>query len=310
MSAEDFEGAERGLRRALRLQEGQLGLVHPDVARTLNALGVVCHALGRPDEAEFLYRRAVGIARKEFTDEQPYIATGLRNLSELYQSQAKPEKLSTLSERLVSRSGLPRMSSDEVTVEADATAGGETGRSPATPSPASRVFDRLSNMRARSWRWRPVVLWPGTLVVLSLVVWVAILVGNRPPYVAANTPEGAAVSSEPLMERPNTTRNAGVDSRGAPSDVADGNGGHSVESTLPTVAALVETAGVPQSSPLARLAPPDEARDASGWTVAEANLCSDLATRGADGTPLSIWGCTPIADPTVPGAVFFYTRVR
>ncbi len=71
MSAKDFEAAERALRKALRLQEAQMGLVHPDVANTLNSLGVVCNILGRPDEAEFLYRRAVGIARKEFTDDHP-----------------------------------------------------------------------------------------------------------------------------------------------------------------------------------------------------------------------------------------------
>lgn len=49
-AAGDHRGAERSLRRALRLQEAALGLVHPDVANTLNDLGVACDRLGRPDE--------------------------------------------------------------------------------------------------------------------------------------------------------------------------------------------------------------------------------------------------------------------
>ena len=63
-SAGDLASAEQALRRALRLQEAQLGPVHPDVTKTLNELGAVCHTLGRFDEAEFLYRRALGIARR------------------------------------------------------------------------------------------------------------------------------------------------------------------------------------------------------------------------------------------------------
>ena len=67
--------AERALRRVLRLQEAGLGLSHPDVANTLNNLAVVCDRLGRPDEAEFLYRRALGIARRTLEPNHPYIVT-------------------------------------------------------------------------------------------------------------------------------------------------------------------------------------------------------------------------------------------
>ena len=92
-AAGDHRGAERSLRRALRLQEAALGLVHPDVANTLNDLGVACDRLGRPDEAEFLYRRALGIARRTLEPEHPYITTSLQNLSNLYEAQGRPEKL-------------------------------------------------------------------------------------------------------------------------------------------------------------------------------------------------------------------------
>ena len=70
-SAGDHAAAERALRLALKLQEAHLGPVHSDVANTLNDLGVVCDILGRPDEAEFLYRRALGIARRTLAAGSP-----------------------------------------------------------------------------------------------------------------------------------------------------------------------------------------------------------------------------------------------
>ena len=91
--ARDHVAAERALRLVLKLQEADLGLAHPDVANTLNGLAVVCDNLGRPDEAEFLYRRALGIARRTLEPGHPYIVTSLENLSSLYRVQGKPEKI-------------------------------------------------------------------------------------------------------------------------------------------------------------------------------------------------------------------------
>ena len=105
-SAGDHAAAERALRLALKLQEAHLGPVHSDVANTLNDLGVVCDILGRPDEAEFLYRRALGIARRTLAADHPYIATSLQNLSNLYRAQGKAEKLAKLADGLSQRSGL------------------------------------------------------------------------------------------------------------------------------------------------------------------------------------------------------------
>ena len=118
-AAGDHTGAERSLRRALRLQEAALGLVHPDVANTLNDLGVVCDRLGRPDEAEFLYRRALGIARRTLEPEHPYITTSLQNLSNLYEAQGRPERLVKAREGGTSGSGLPEVDSDDGFEEVD-----------------------------------------------------------------------------------------------------------------------------------------------------------------------------------------------
>ncbi|HEY7188202.1 MAG TPA: tetratricopeptide repeat protein, partial [Vicinamibacterales bacterium] len=61
--AHNFIAAENLLREAARLQEASLGPRHPDLANTLNNLGIVCEMTDKPDEAEQYFRRAVSIAR-------------------------------------------------------------------------------------------------------------------------------------------------------------------------------------------------------------------------------------------------------
>ncbi len=51
-SVEDFASAEQYLRQAAVLQEAQLGPAHPDLANTLNNLGIVCERLGKSADAE------------------------------------------------------------------------------------------------------------------------------------------------------------------------------------------------------------------------------------------------------------------
>ena len=62
----DFASAEQLLREAAKLQEASLGPLHPDLANTLNNLGVVCEVAEKPAEAERYFRRARyrhGVAR-------------------------------------------------------------------------------------------------------------------------------------------------------------------------------------------------------------------------------------------------------
>src|SRR4030095_5820199 len=49
-SEQDFASAEHHLRRALALQETQLGFNHPDLANTLNNLGIVSERVGNYDD--------------------------------------------------------------------------------------------------------------------------------------------------------------------------------------------------------------------------------------------------------------------
>ena len=61
-SAGDYASAEQLLREAALLQEASLGPLHPDLANTLNNLGVVCEITEKPADAEDCFRRACTIA--------------------------------------------------------------------------------------------------------------------------------------------------------------------------------------------------------------------------------------------------------
>ena len=51
-AAGDYASAEQLLREAALLQEASLGPLHPDLANTLNNLGVVCEITEKPVDAE------------------------------------------------------------------------------------------------------------------------------------------------------------------------------------------------------------------------------------------------------------------
>ncbi|HEY6616654.1 MAG TPA: tetratricopeptide repeat protein, partial [Vicinamibacterales bacterium] len=63
------------MRQAAALQERQIGAGHPDLANTLNNLGIVYEHLGKPPEAEECYRRAYGIASTALPPDHPLVET-------------------------------------------------------------------------------------------------------------------------------------------------------------------------------------------------------------------------------------------
>ena len=80
--AGDFAAAEGYLREALAIQEADLGPAHPDLASTLNNLGVVCERLDKPAEAEQCYRRAYAIVASALRADDLSVATSRRNLED------------------------------------------------------------------------------------------------------------------------------------------------------------------------------------------------------------------------------------
>jgi hypothetical protein len=92
-SAGDYPSAERLLREAARLQETRLGPSHPDLANTLNNLGVVCEITDKPLEAEQCYRRAYAIAVAALEPDHTFVTTSGKNLRAFCEAHGKPVDL-------------------------------------------------------------------------------------------------------------------------------------------------------------------------------------------------------------------------
>jgi hypothetical protein len=95
--AGNYARAEVLLREAALLQEARLGPLHPDLANTLNNLGIVCEMNGNPDEAERCLRRAVIIATTALEADHPFVATSRKNLHDFCETRGKPLELPTSS---------------------------------------------------------------------------------------------------------------------------------------------------------------------------------------------------------------------
>src|ERR671937_628026 len=85
----NYASAESLLREAAALQEASLGPLHPDLANTLNNLGVVCEINDNPVDAEHCLRRAVAIATTVLTPDHPFVATSRQNLRDFCEARRK-----------------------------------------------------------------------------------------------------------------------------------------------------------------------------------------------------------------------------
>ena len=102
-SAGDYVTAELNLREAAALQETQLGPFHPDLANTLNNLGVVYEKADSPAEAELCYRRAYVIAPTAHAPNHPLVITSRKNLEDFCKARGRPFDRSTLQPERVAR---------------------------------------------------------------------------------------------------------------------------------------------------------------------------------------------------------------
>ena len=92
-AAGDYASAEDLLREAAGLQEQTLGPNHPDLANTLNNLGVVCEIADNPIDAEHYFRRAYTIATATLPPDHPFVATSRKNLHDFCAARGRPAEL-------------------------------------------------------------------------------------------------------------------------------------------------------------------------------------------------------------------------
>ena len=86
----DFSSADELLRDAARIQQAELGPLHPDLANTLNNLAIVAERTGRPGDAETLYRRATAIASASLPADHPMVAESRQNLEDFCRERGLP----------------------------------------------------------------------------------------------------------------------------------------------------------------------------------------------------------------------------
>jgi hypothetical protein len=86
----DFSSADELLRDAARIQEAELGPLHPDLANTLNNLAIVAEKTGRFGDAETFYRRAAAIASASLPADHPMVAESRQNLEDFCRERGLP----------------------------------------------------------------------------------------------------------------------------------------------------------------------------------------------------------------------------
>ena len=92
-AAGNYSSAEELLREAAALQEQTLGPEHPDLANTLNNLGVVCEITDNPIDAEHYFRRAYTIATATLAPDHPFVVTSSKNLHDFCAARGRPAEL-------------------------------------------------------------------------------------------------------------------------------------------------------------------------------------------------------------------------
>lgn len=308
----DYTAAEQQLRSAATLQEVQLGPGHPDLANTLNNIGVVCDLLAKPDDAELCYRRAFAIATAALEPTHEFVATSRRNLQEFYRARGRYTEAATLDV---------------------ATSGRRGGRAEASSMTSSAGQGRESRPSAAR-PWTPpqaVALVAAVVALVTIVGWAGArflptpgperpstdrltLPGGPEPTMAAERPAapGRAFASDAPTAGSAPPE---VPARVEPSETAAVAAAPPVSGERPTVALTPTGAAASVDRPRSTTAPePRErrekaARGVAGETrleVAAAEVCGTLSTPRAGGS----WRCDPIAETDSGRTIFFYTRVR
>jgi hypothetical protein len=292
-AASDYASAETLLREAAELQEATLGPFHPDLANTLNNLGIVSEITDKPAEAERYFRRACTIAAAALAPDHPFVATSRKNLEDFCIARGLP---------VDSPASTPAAPAELEEVSppapiAAATAAPEpvaptrlpaVTAHPPTDSPADRPLESVSyegTPRADARRSsRPLVL--AALVVTALIVVLVVAATRRGASVPVEAPEAIApdrtppapIASEPAPVPPKAE---------APAPIAPAS--PPVEAPSAPRAAEVKPATRPAPSE-----PP---------VVVAAQICSDLHTRGD-------WRCVPVTSPIPSGSLYFYSRLK
>ena len=316
-AAGDHASAERLLREAATIQEAALGPLHPDLANTLNNLGVVCEIVEKPDEAERCFRRAHAILTAALEADHPFVATSRKNLEDFCAARGKAVDLPKVPPLLTDilpgpplthagspeppRAAEPSRSADVLRTDAPPPA---IDRPPAVEPPRMDDRPRASDLH------RTVAAQPAPnaargssrgLAISAMVaggLLVAVLLGVRwfggdEPSESLPSTAPAASSAETPRTRPEPTSTAEPAPRGEPA-AKNQPRGTTPKKSSPGASGATATNQATQAAAGPRP------------SIAEAQLCMDRP--GGPGS--SEWRCVPVARPAAPGRLLFYTRLK
>ncbi len=271
-AAGDYLSAERHLREAAAQQEATVGPLHPDLANTLNNLGVVYETLDRPDDAERCYRRAYSIATTSLPVNHPFIATSEKNLRDFCNARGKAFE--------------PRAPLPEITL---------------TSAPlVTQPEPRLERAPGLGLRLRQAALLAGVALVALLTVrfWL----GGREPVVeserAAAPPPSDVAAPAPLPQRSEPPPRSEPAAENLPAPPVKAERPKSKPAPAPAPRATAER---PTATAAAKTTRPPAAVPAGVVpALVEANVCRTVRE----------WRCEPPGSPVGSGQLFFYTRVK
>jgi Tetratricopeptide repeat/Protein of unknown function (DUF2914) len=306
--AGNYTSAEKLLREAARLQEASLGPRHPDLANTLNNLGIVCEITGKPDDAEQYFRRAVSIARTSLEADHPFVGTSQKNLRDFCEARGKAveppapepeveppppeEATATLDPEpaLVTESASPEPA--PVTESASPEPAPVTESASPEPAPVTEparqsaiVPDQEEDPEVTSRKF----FYRVALGALGPIAMLMVILAAGLPRLGA--PELAVPSREVAIDPPRTITPPPITPAPEPSRV---DASTAPEEPKTTTAAT-------KSSRSADEATTSDITPAPARPIlVRASLCGEL----------NDWSCDPADRPVPPGPLFFYTQVK
>ena len=276
-AAGDFDSAGRLLREAAVLQELRLGALHPDLANTLNNLGIVCEMTGNAIDAEHYFRRACTIATTVLPPDHPFVVTSRKNLQDFCEARGKPAELPTPPAAVVAEEAAATPLEEPLPLEAPAVRVTPAAALPVPAEPQAEGPARRSSIR-------PFVIGAIGVGVLGI----AVLAVTRPWGSTERASSPAAAVIEPPQQ------NADREAERPPAVSAPPPA--PIETSVSTA-----TADAPVGEPVVSAsASAPAAANSARPTLARATLCATLDN----------WRCTPSADPAGPGPLFFYTQIK
>jgi len=287
-NAGELASADVLLQDVARIQEAELGPLHPALANTVNNLAVVAEMDGRLPDAEIYYRRAVAIASVSLPPDDPIVVSSRKNLEDFCRECGLPVDTSAAAPSMQR----PEDRSDGVVLDqatgeantpaelqaADPDFAVQTSAIAAVSDSTTEAADSAP-AAARTRSLALVALGLIALVVAALFItrpWSA-----RESPAPTQTPEPAA----PQAAEPAPTPSAVP----APAPIEQ-------PQPQPKVIARDDKSG-----PAARQPTPEPSSD--GLSLVTSQLCRTLSVG-------SNWRCDPAGESVAPGPIVLYTRVK